>query len=436
MVGNTCHAWYWCPMPLNLYRRHHRAPGKCIGGHAPDSRNYEPEELRRNWKRCHCPIYVCGTLDGIFQRKNTKQINWADAKRLCAEIEARGTWEEKPPSPPEAPLQPVTVELSPETVSVQMVADAYLASRAARKIAASTLRKYATFLTQLRRFAASKGYVNIDQFTMADMDAFYATWRDGVRAKGKKLSRLKGLFKFAVKRKWITENPASELEAPIGSGTAANRVPFTDGELTRIYDACDRLPAIEWKNHLGAGTWTGEDAKSMIMLLCWTGLRISDGATFDMSRVTPHPGGGANIFLRMHKTKGALFTWVDDWLYERLLVRERKFGAKIFAVGGSERLETVTDLWRRRINRVFALAGIFECGTPTPHIFRHTFVRLLLQRGVSPRDVADLIGDTEEVVLKHYARWVPERQERLTNILREKLATAPKPKFTVISAKR
>jgi hypothetical protein len=39
----------------------------------------------------------------------------------------------------------------------------------------------------------------------------------------------------------------------------------------------------------------------------------------------------------------------------------------------------------------------------------------LLQRGVPPRDVAKLIGDTEEVVLKHYARWVPERQERLTS---------------------
>jgi integrase len=154
-----------------------------------------------------------------------------------------------------------------------------------------------------------------------------------------------------------------------------------------------------------------------------------------MSRVTPHPEGGANIFLRMHKTKGPLFTWVDDWLYERLLAREKKYGTKIFATGRSERIDTVTDGWRDKIHRVFALAGPFECGQPTPHIFRHTFVRLLLQRGVSPRDVADLIGDTEEMVLKHYARWVPERQERLTNILREKLSSAPKPKLAVIRGK-
>jgi integrase len=101
----------------------------------------------------------------------------------------------------------------------------------------------------------------------------------------------------------------------------------------------------------------------------------------------------------------------------------------------SERVGTATDTWRRKIKRAFDLAGKFECGTPTPHIFRHTFVRLLLQRGVSPRDVAGLIGDTEAMVVKHYARWVPERQERLTNILREKLSNAPKLKVAVIGGK-
>jgi len=321
----------------------------------------------------------------------------------------------------------------PAAITIQFATEAYLANRAGRGIAPATLRKYTTFVKQLRAFAAEKGYVLINQIEITDMDEFYSKWNDGIRAKGKKLERLNGFFKFCVKRKWIKESPSADLESPVGSGSAANRMPFTDAELTRIYDACDQLPDVQWKNKLGSGSWSGEDVKCMVMLLCWTGLRISDGATFDISRVTPHPDGGANVFLRMHKTKGALFTWIDNWLYERLLDRERKHGPKIFACGVSERLETVTDMWRRKINRAFDLAGEFECGSPTPHIFRHTFVRLLLQRGVSPRDVADLIGDTEDVVLKHYARWVPERQERLTNILREKLSTAPKPKLAIIA---
>jgi site-specific recombinase XerD len=423
-------------MPLNLYRRHFRIEGKCVGSHTPDSRNYEPEELRRGWKRCDCPIYADGTLCGSFKRRNTKKKNWAEARAVVSAWECAGAWDSS--SPTSAPLPspvPASAE-APKTsgITIRFATEAYLSNRAGRGIAAATLRKYKTFVNQLLAFATQKGYVLIDQIQITDMDEFYSCWKDGMRAKGKKLERLNGFFKFCVKRKWVHENPAADLEPPVGSGSPANRMPFTDSELTRIYDACDRLPEVGWKNHLGSGSWGGDDVKSMVMLLCWTGLRISDGATFDMSRVSPHPDGGANVFLRMHKTKGALFTWVDDWLYERLLARERKHGSKIFACGASERLETITDMWRRKINRVFDLASRFECGTPTPHIFRHTFVRLLLQRGVSPRDVADLIGDTEDMVIKHYARWVPERQERLTNILREKLSSAPKPKLAVMNA--
>jgi integrase len=422
-------------MPLNIYRRHFRAKRKCAGGHAPDSRNYEPEELRRGWKKCHCPIYTDGTLRGSFKRKNTKKTAWAEAKAVVAAWESAGTWESPDSQSPSPSPGSVNSQAPKPTISIQFAADAYLANRAGRGIASATLRKYTTLVKQLREFASDKGYVLIDQFEITDMDAFYSRWKDGIRSKAKKLQRLNGFFRFCAKRKWITENPAADLEAPVGSGSAAHRMPFSDTELVKIYEGCDKLPEIHWKNNLGFGSWGGDDVKSMIMLLSWTGLRISDGATFDMSRVRPHPDGGANIFLRMHKTKGPLFTWVDDWLYERLLLRELKYGPKIFACGISQRLETATDTWRRKINRAFDLAGPFECGTPTPHIFRHTFVRLLLQRGVSPRDVADLIGDTEDAVLKHYARWVPERQERLTNILREKLSSAPKPRLAVIGGK-
>lgn len=99
----------------------------------------------------------------------------------------------------------------------------------------------------------------------------------------------------------------------------------------------------------------------------------------------------------------------------------------------SERLETVTNLWRRKIARAFALAGPFP-EPPTPHRFRHTFARILLQRGVSVADVADLMGDDEETIRRHYARWVPERQARLTQILQD--AFTDRPNFAVIHGGR
>ena len=49
-------------------------------------------------------------------------------------------------------------------------------------------------------------------------------------------------------------------------------------------------------------------------------------------------------------------------------------------------------------------------------------------------DVADLLGDDEDTVKEHYARWVPERQARLTKILQE--AFEGKPKLVVIDGGR
>jgi integrase len=94
-------------------------------------------------------------------------------------------------------------------------------------------------------------------------------------------------------------------------------------------------------------------------------------------------------------------------------------------VAKSDRLETITNIWRRRLAKAFDVAGPFD-EPPTPHRFRHTFARVLLQRGVPVADVADLLGDDEKTVRTHYARWVPERQERLTRILKEVFSASPR----------
>jgi predicted transcriptional regulator len=55
-------------------------------------------------------------------------------------------------------------------------------------------------------------------------------------------------------------------------------------------------------------------------------------------------------------------------------------------------------------------------------------VRILLQQDdVTFRDIAELIGDTEETVRKYYASWVPERQERVTEVVRRAFAGKPIP---------
>jgi site-specific recombinase XerD len=90
----------------------------------------------------------------------------------------------------------------------------------------------------------------------------------------------------------------------------------------------------------------------------------------------------------------------------------------------------VIDTWRR-LGKVFELADVGN-DRATPHRFRHTFARILLERGVSVANVADLLGDDDKTVREHYARWVPERQARLTKILKDTFSD--KPNLTALRA--
>ena len=409
-------------MALKLYRRHRK---ECEGGHPEDARTGQFEEGRRGWKKCACLIHASGTLAGRFNRRQTGKTEWDEARAVAADWEQAGSWNgEIKPEPP----APATLS---GRISIDEATKIFLTLREGDKIAPATLRKYRTFTKQLLGFAASRGYVMLDQITSADMDRFYGGLKLGVRAKAKRLGTLRSFFRFCTNRKWLPENPvSSDLKPPLGASRVANKIPFTDRELERIIAACDALGAVTWTNEQGQGAWTGEDAKDFIWTLTYTGLRISDVALFDIKRLQ-----GNEVFLRAKKNGGDVFAYIPDWLRNGLLQRSRAHGPMLFAVGVSRRLETVTNTWRRRLSRVFELAGPFD-DPPTPHRFRHTFARILLERGVPVADVAELLGDDEATVRKHYARWVPERQARLTKILMDAFDDKPRPKLIMIPGGR
>jgi len=156
----------------------------------------------------------------------------------------------------------------------------------------------------------------------------------------------------------------------VGANRVANKAPYTDQELQRIIDACDNLGDVVWSNGRESGVYTGEDVKDFIWMMAYTGLRVSDVGLFNMSRLK-----GNEVFLRPKKNGGDVFAYIPDWLRDRL------------------------NAWAKR-----------------------------------RADVADLLGDDEKTVREHYSRWVPERQARLTKILKDAFDDKPKPKLVAIRA--
>ncbi len=423
-------------MALKLYRRHRT---ECEGSHPEDSRSGEFEEGRRGWKRCACQIHASGTVRGKFCRRQTGRTDWEEARAVAAVWEAAG-WDG------EVPQESPVIE-RPAKTTIEQAVSAFLAERSEIS-APSTLRKNRFLLNKLKMYGDLRGYLLMEQLTPMDVREFRASWKVSPLTASKNMTIVKSFFEFAVSNEWIARNPARLVKEVRGKATdnAKERIPFSDEEIKRMFHACETAygkAPIRWsrKNHhhgaIGETVnyryrWNGQDLADFIAVSIYTGLRISDVSTFHIDRLRQ----SGECHIRTTKSGRKVFTWIPDWLQERMRLRAETVGPLIFGSHSTKDMNVVTDLWRRKLKRLWGLCGPWS-ETPTPHRFRHTFARILLQKAsVTVRDVAELLGNTEEMVRKHYAAWVPERQERLTKLLKEAFDDKPKPNLVVLPGGR
>lgn len=402
---------------LNLYRRHRQ---ECEAGHLLESRSGEFEERKKGWKRCACFIFASGTLSGKFRRKYTGQTDWDAAGAVAEAWQRAGSWDGET-----APLPQPVPEPTHRRITIEQATKAFLAELQETS-AFATHKKYRLLMKRFCAFSEERGYVMIDQWEPSDVRQFRSTWPVSPPTAARRMSMLKPFFEYCVANEWITRNPARMVKNPKGRDTGDKRseqkLPFTDDEIRRMYEACQRYGTTSKYK------WTGEDMADFISLSMYTGLRISDVALFHIDRM--HENG--EIRVRTTKAGTHVYTWVPKWLQERIRERARIHGPYIFGAHKTRTLDVITDVWRRKLNRVWDLCGPWK-DKPTPHRFRHTFARVLLQKaGVTVRDVAELLGNTEDMIRKHYGAWVPERQARLTRILQEAFDDKPKPKLVAI----
>jgi integrase len=294
-------------------------------------------------------------------------------------------------------------------------------------------------IKRLKEFAARRGYVMIDQFQPIDIRAFRSSWNIAGATETteptisaptavRRMAEVKAFFEYCLSNNWITTNPARAVKNPRtrdAKEREQQKLPFTDAEIGKMYDACEKYG--DTYRH----TWKGQDVKDFISISLHTGLRISDVATFRADRML----ATGEVHIRTTKAGTHVYTWVPEWLQERIRERIAKEGNLIFGSHTTTNLDVITELWRRRLNAVWKDCGPWK-DKPHPHRFRHTFARILLQQpGVTVRDVAELLGNTEDMVRQSYSAWVPERQERITRVLKEAFSDKPKPKLVQMPAR-
>jgi len=323
---------------------------------------YEADELRRSWKNCSCPIYASGTLGARFKRRNTERNRWDESKAVAQAWEDAGAWdgaakiERQTPALIAAPATGV-----PDgRVTIERAVQAFIAEFQAHA-AANTQKKYRLLLAKLKAFSDSRGYVFIDQWMPIDVREMRAAWSVSPQTAAKDMSTVKAFFEFCLANEWLQRNPARLVKNFRGRDAANRRneqkLPFTDDELRKMYSACEtkyaRHQRADGEDARYRYTWTGQDLADFISVSVQAGLRISDTSTFHVDRMRLD----GSIEIIATKTGTHVCSWVPEWLQERIRARAREFGPYIFGAHKTVDMNVVTDVWRRKLKKLWTLCG-------------------------------------------------------------------------------
>ena len=351
---------------LNLYRRHVR---KC------------PNDSRDNL-RCQCPIWMDWTSGSTRLQKSLGIRDWQAAQRRARDMEADG----------------IDAYLTGDSgaLTVQKATDDFEAD-AKNNIQTSTLKQYKILFVRLNDFCKQRGYVFLKQLGVVQVREFRNSWTSySPRTAGKHIERLKRFFSWCVENGWLPESPAKPLKSPRTGETDV--IPFSEEEIEKILKACNAY-----------GGPNRERLVVLTKLMLATGLAIGDASMLSKDRVIKN-GSGWYVELRRAKTGTAVSCPIPNDLGKAFHALE---GKTPFWSGQSD-LEDLTKNWRKIYTKIFKAAGV----AGHPHQFRHTAAKRLLVAGLPVSHVATLLANSENIVRKHYSKWIPERQTAFDNAIR------------------
>ena len=266
---------------------------------------------------------------------------------------------------------------------------AYL--RHERNASAHTIAAYERDLRQLAAYLGESG-VRWNKAGNVVLRGFLATLHEKKLKRstiGRKLAAMRAFYGFAVRKKWLAENPAKVLATP----RQEKKVPsfLSEEEAAALLD----LPA--------SGKPVDARDRAVLELLYGTGVRVSELVGADLEdvhfeeRLIRVRGKGKKERLVPFGRKAA------EALQDYLRVRPELVGGRpeeraIFVNyrGGRLTPRSVERMVRKAIGRTAVSRRI------SPHSLRHSFASHLLGRGADLRVIQELLGHASLATTQKY----------------------------------
>jgi len=392
---------------LNIFRRH-RAGCSKAGTRSPDC----PSKPK-------CAIHFEG-IDGAGVRRKRQALmdpasgggvrDWNRAVEIIRDLELP------------APIEPTQ---KPQ-VGLESAITSFLAFKARKS--PDVQRKARLILGRLRAFMERRKKLAVAEVTFNDLAEFRAGWSEALTTQRRNQEAMKGFFRFCVKSDFIVKNPAADLDA-IPEGRPKTE-PFTREEMGRIFSAVTGLHDEYGRQ----GQPIADQTRAFILVMRYTGMSIGDTAKLEKADVD-----GCRIRTYRKKTGEDVFAKVPPFVIAALDAAPHDSGQYYFWTGQGK-LHTRTSKWGSRLQRLFVVAGVrvlesekkrrsggklkaevepVKVSKATPHMFRHTLVRDLLECGTPMEEIAELLGNSMKMVEKYYSKWDTRRQARLEKRLED-----------------
>jgi integrase/recombinase XerD len=366
----NCRQVIFADFMLTIFRRHlkcceHRAEG-------------------RKYRRCKCPLWVDGFLNGVELRETLGIRDWEKGQQIVREWET-GEGQET-----------LTAEDAP--VTVKQAHEDFVADAQARNLKERTVYKFQLLFRRLDAFAEEHGIRFLKELDTARLRKFRASWKDGELAAVKNLERMRSFFRFALENGWLERNPTTGIKNP--KVNPRPTLPYSRDEMFRLLEtATQNIHTIQ-----AQGRENAQRLRGLILLLRYSGLRIGDAVGCQVEKLND-----GKLCLYTQKTGTYVHCPLPEFVVRELDSIPRSHPSYWFW-NGTSRIKTAVTSWQERLVNLSAKAKVQNGHA---HRFRDTFAVELLLQGIPLERVSILLGhQSVKVTERHYSPWIRERQEQ------------------------
>jgi site-specific recombinase XerD len=371
---------------------------------------------------CDCPIWIHGKVRGKFVRESLQTRSLTSAISRKDDM-LRGGGDD--PHPGGIAL---VATQTPKDITLAFAAQEFAASKGRK--ASSTRELYTRAINHFVAYAHAHEIVLLRHVETALVRGYFAEHdRDWKRNTAQsRLIHLRVFFNYCSKaRHWLQFTPTSDRDLNYSRGAAksSERLPFTSAEVTAILAAVEKMPVVE-RDH----------TRALVLLLLYTGMRISDATFFERSSLTAE--GNADYHVIKTRRPISLPPEVHPRVIDALAKlpasrvyffqpdREDEYrDARAALRGGREFSELMPDYksrvqeMTRLVKKALALAGL----SGACHRFRDTFAINMLvgdgEKGADIYTVSKLLGHSDvKITDAHYVKLVPGYRERMSKSTR------------------